>query len=223
MSEGQMWGLAGLRPQMVWRQAPRRTAERGGATLLALVVLASTGAASGLAGDGIISPGSCEHFVATVRTNEPGYAPGQTVIISVTQTNDGVVCNIPPQPCPAPVAVAAAYNSGGEDVWDPGAQKTISSPIVATCAPDLGPPVTWAAHSSDTQKFVWSEDQCTLGQGLPGHVNPGCPGTQVPAGKYRIVGVFYWTDGNLVGKGPSASATITISGKIPLKAAQLRP
>jgi hypothetical protein len=218
-----MWNLAGLRPQMVWRHAPARRAGRGGGALLALIMLASTGAACGLAGDGMISPGPCEHFVATVRTNEPGYLPGQTVIISVTQTNDGVVCTIPPQPCGPPVAFAAAYNSAGKDVWDPGAHKTVIGQEVGDCPPNLPPSMTWAAHSSDTQKFVWSEDKCTLGRGLPGHVNPGCPGTQVPAGRYRIVGIFYWSDWNLLGKGPSASATITISGETTLKAARLRP
>jgi hypothetical protein len=37
--------------------------------------------------------------------------------------------------------------------------------------------------------------------GQPGEANPNCPGTQVPAGRYRVVG-----------NSTSASATITISG-----------
>jgi hypothetical protein len=34
---------------------------------------------------------SCENLTITVKTNEPRYAPGQTVIISVTQANEGPV------------------------------------------------------------------------------------------------------------------------------------
>lgn len=206
-----MWDLAGLRPQMVWHRAPRMSARRGGTALLVLVVLASAGGACGLAGDEA-SPGSCTHFVAAVRTSEPSYAPGQTVIISVTQANDGPVCTIPPQPCGTPVAFTTAYNAAGKDVWDPGARKTNWGLEVGDCPPEPGPSMTWTTHYADTQIFDWSQDECALGPGLPGHVNPDCPGTQVPAGTYRIAGVFYWSDGRVLGKGPTASATITISG-----------
>jgi hypothetical protein len=72
--------------------------------------------------------------VATVRASEPSYAPGHTVIISVTQANDGPACTTPPQPCGPPAAVASAYNSAGEDVWDAGADKTIGL-TGATCPP----------------------------------------------------------------------------------------
>jgi hypothetical protein len=207
-----MWGLVGLRPQAVWHPAPQRRARRGGAALLVLVVLASAGAACGLAGDGMVSAGSCAHFVTTVRTNEGSYAPGQMVIISVTQANDGPVCTIPPQPCGPPSAFVSAYGALGKDVWVPGAHKIIRGLAVGTCPPEPGPSMTWPALSSDTQTFGWGQDKCATGPGLAGHVNPDCPDTQVPAGTYRIVGVFYWSDGRTVGRGPSASATITISG-----------
>lgn len=174
-----------------------------------LVVLVSAGAACGLAGDGV-SAGSCAHFVAAVRTSEPSYAPGQLVIISVIQANDGPGCTIPPQPCGPPAAFASAYNPAGEDVWDSDASKTIPGTEI-TCPSGPVPSMTWTAHYSDTQTLDWSQDKCRDGAALPGHANPDCPGTQVPAGTYRIVGVFYWSDGRTIGHGPSASATITIS------------
>src|SRR5215469_8762389 len=123
MSEGQMWELAVLRRQELWHPEPPRRARRGGAALLVLAGLASAGAACGLAGDGSV-PVGCAHFVTTVRTSEPSYAPGQTVITTVTQANDGPACTLPPQPCGPPVALASAYNPAGKDVWDAGAQKT---------------------------------------------------------------------------------------------------
>jgi hypothetical protein len=82
---------------------------------------------------------------------------------------------------------------------------------------------TWTAYYSDTQAFDWSQDDCTGLMGLPGQANPGCPGTQVPAGTYRITGEFIWDDGRFGVYGPSASATITISGKTPLPRARHRP
>lgn len=137
------------------------------------------------------------------------------MIIIVTQTNDGPVCIMPPQPCEPLQASASAYNPVGKDVWDYGAQKTFSGQI--TCPPDvLVPSWTWAAHYSDTQELGWSQNDCTEGPDLPGRANPGCPGTQVPAGTYRITGEFSWEDGRIMGHGPSASATIAISGKTPL-------
>jgi hypothetical protein len=184
------------------------------------MALALVGAACGFAGDGPVLAG-CAHFVTTVRTSAPSYAPGQTVIITVTQANDGLACTIPPQPCGPPSAVASAYNPAGEDVWDSDAVKVV--PYPSDCAPGPVPSMMWPSHYSHTQVIRWSQDECRDWNGPPGHANPDCRGSQVPVGAYRIVGVFYWTDGNLVGKGPSASATITISGKIPLKAAQLRP
>lgn len=222
MSEGQMWELAGLRRQELWHPESPRRARRGGAALLVLVGLASAGAGGGLAGDGI-AVGSCAHFVATVRTSERSYAAGQAVIITVTQANDGPGCTLPPQPCGDPTASASAYNPAGEDVWDAGASKTF--PHIGTCPPP-GPAYSrhwpWTAYYSDTQAFDWSQDDCTGLMGLPGDANPGCPGTQVPAGTYRITGEFYWSDGRTLGHGPSASATITISGKTPLPMARWR-
>jgi hypothetical protein len=219
MSEGQMWNLAGLRPQTVWHPESRRRARRGWATLL---VLASAGAACGLGGDGAVFVASCEHFVTTVRTDKPSYAPGHTVIISVTQANDGPVCTIPPQPCGAPEALPSAYNSSGEEVWDSVASKVIPGNI--TCPPEPGPSITWPAYYSETQKLEWSQGKCTMAPGLTGGgtTNPDCPGTQVPVGTYRIVGEFYWSNGRTIGHGPSASATITISSQIPLQRARHR-
>ena len=179
----------------------RRRSRPGWAVPLVLVALASTDAACGYAGGGTVSPaGSCEHFVTTVRTNESSYAPGQTVVVSVTQVNEGPACNgIPPEWCGNLQAFASAYNSAGKDVWDYGASKTIPGQATCPFAPAPGP--GWPAHYSNTQKLDWSQEKCAQADTLqPGHANPNCPGTQVPAGTYRIVG-----------NETSASATITIS------------
>jgi hypothetical protein len=188
----------------------RRRSRRGWATPLVLVALASAGAACGRVGStqvgvGTVSAGSCEHLVATVRTSETSYAPGQTVIISVTQANEGPACDAPPPPCGLP-PFASAYNSAGEDVWDYGASKTLGGPPL--CLPGPAPSTAWPARYSHTQVLDWSQDTCRDGAGQWGHANPNCPGTQVPAGTYRIVG----------GNGPSASATITISRTRPAPA-----
>jgi hypothetical protein len=168
------------------------------------------GAACGLVRDGAV-PGSCTDFVTAVRTSEPSYAPGQTVIITVTQANEGPACTIGPQPCGPPQALASAYNPAGEDIWDYGARKTF--PYLGDCPPGPVPGWTWPAQYSDTQELDWSQKDCTEGDGLPGQANPDCPGTQVRAGTYRITAAFYWSAGRTVGHGPSASATVAISGK----------
>jgi hypothetical protein len=174
----------------------RRRSRRGRAAALVLAALAAAGAVGSYAtGWPFPAVGPCEHLVSTVRTSEPGYARGQTVIISVTLANEGPACTTPPQPCGPPPA-PSAYDTAGEDVWDYGAGKFTGIP---TCI--ISPtPQAWPAHHSSTQEFDWSQDECRTGP--LGQANPNCPGTQVPAGTYRIVS----------GTGTSAPATITISG-----------
>jgi hypothetical protein len=176
-------------------QKSRRRSRRFWAAALVLVAaLASAGAVCSYPGVWPFSTtSSCEQLVSTVRTSGSSYAPGQAVIISLTLANEGPTCSTPLL-CASP-PVASAYNSAGEDVWDYGASKFTGIP---TCfSPALQ---TWPAHYSDTQKLDWSQDKCETGQ--LGRANPNCPGTQMPAGRYRIVG----------GTRTSASATITISG-----------
>jgi hypothetical protein len=172
----------------------RRRSRRGWAAALVLVLLASAGAVTSyVAGWPFPAVGPCEHLVSTVRTSEPSYAPSQPVIISVTLANDGPACTTP-LPCPSPPA-ASAYNPAGDDVWDYGASTFTGIP---TCpSPTLQ---TWPAHYSSTQELDWSQGKCGIGP--LGQANPNCPGTQVPAGTYRIVS----------GTGTSVPATITISG-----------
>jgi hypothetical protein len=195
----------------------RRRVRRGWAALAVLAALASAGAVWDLAGDATALVGPCGHFLTTLRTSKPSYAPGQPVIVTVTQVNDGPTCTIPPQVCGPPHALVSAYNSAGVDVWDGIARKTL--PGGNTCGFG-GPDMTWTAGYSDTEEFTWSQDKCTLGfSPWPGRLNPNCPGTQLPAGSYRIAGEFWWVDGRYGGHGPPASATITISGKTPLGSA----
>jgi hypothetical protein len=177
-------------------QKSLRRSRRFWITLLALAALASAGAAcSYVVGVWPFSTtGSCQQLVSTVRTSESSYAPGQAVIISVTLANEGPACTTPTRQCGPPPA-ASAYNSAGEDVWDYGAGKFTGIP---TCTVSPGPQ-TWPAHYSYTQELDWSQGKCETGP--LGEANPNCPGTQVPAGTYRIVG----------GTGTSESATITIS------------
>ena len=112
-----------------------------------------------------------------------------------------------PVTCGVSTAFGSAYNSAGEDVWDNGASRTLPGQI--TCPPEPEPGDTWPAYYSRTQTLDWSQDACTLDPGPPytGIPNPDCPGTQVPAGTYRIVSGYQnlWST-------PSASVTITISG-----------
>jgi hypothetical protein len=163
--------------------------------VLVLVALACAGAVGYYAAGWPSSAGgSCEHLVSTVRTSEPSYAPGQTVVITVTVANEGPACTTPGQCVPPPAA--SAYNSAGNDVWDYGASTFTGVP---TCI-STWVPQAWPAHYSDTQVVDWSQDKC--GAGPWGEANPNCPDTPVPAGQYRIVG----------GTGTSVSATITISG-----------
>jgi hypothetical protein len=126
--------------------------------------------------------------VTTVRTNQTSYGPGQAVIVRVTETNEGPTCRgLPPEWCGHLQAFASAYNSAGKDVWDYGASKTIPGQITCPYTPAPGP--SWAAHYSNTQQLVWSQDECARDEtGAPGRANPNCPGTQVPAGGYRVVG-----------------------------------
>jgi hypothetical protein len=175
-------------------QKSRRRFRRFWVAVLVLAALASAGAVSGYVVGGwpFSAIGSCQHLVTTVRTSESSYAPGQTVIISVTQANEGPTCTTPLVCGYTPVA--AAFNSAGKDVWDYGAGKFTGIP---TCfSPTLQ---TWPAHYLSTRKLDWSQDKCEAGP--LGSANPNCPGTQVPAGTYRIVG-----------NGTSAPTTITISG-----------
>lgn len=177
-------------------QKSLRGSRRLWAAALVLAALASAGAACTYAAGvwPFSTTGPCQQLMSTVRTSASSYAPGQTVIISVTLANEGPTCTTPPQPCEPPPA-ASAYNSAGEDVWDYGAGKFTGIP---TCivSPALQ---TWPARYSNTQILDWSQDKCEAGP--VGGANPNCPGTRVPAGTYRIVG----------GTGTSASATITIS------------
>jgi hypothetical protein len=200
--------MGSVQPGMSEGLESRRRSRRGWAALAVLAGLASAGAAWGFAADQT-ALGPCGHFVTTMRTSHPSYAPGQAVIVTVTQVNAGPACSIPPQLCGPPQVLASAYNSAGEDVWDYGAQKTI--PGQATCRLD-GPRVTWAAGHSDTRELNWGQDECTRGTvGQPGQPNPGCPGTQLAAGTYRVTGEFWWIEGSAGGHGPPASATITIT------------
>jgi len=160
---------------------------RAGAALL-LVALASAGGVA-VAGDG---PVSCQNLATTVRTNESSYAPGKTVIISVTLANEGPACVIPTLSlCGPPPGRASAYNSAGEVVWE-------SAGGHITCPYEPVTSVSYPEGYSSTQQVDWSLGKCAL---QPRRPILNCPRTLLPAGKYRIVG-SYWT---------SASTTITIS------------
>ncbi len=178
----------------------RRSARRRWAALLVLVALVTAAGGVSIAGDGQVSAFSCtsEFLVATVRTNESSYAPGQTVVISVTLANKGPACSIPTgSPCGPPPPGASADNSAGEDVWESGAGGGN-----VTCPPEPVTSVSYPAGYSSTQDLDWSQDKCF--RQLRGSQLLICPRTQVPAGTYRIVGLGYGTFAQ-------ATATITIS------------
>jgi hypothetical protein len=181
------------------RKPPRSGRGRAAALMLAALAVAVT--ACGFAGGGTVNPaGTCDNFVTTVRAGEPGYVPGQPVIISVTQANEGPACDgTPPEWCGNLQAFATVYNAAGEDVWDYGASKTI--PGQATCPFAAAPGPAWPAHYANTQKLTWRQDRCATADatGQPGQPNGNCPGTQVPAGTCRIVG-----------NGTSAPVTVSV-------------
>jgi hypothetical protein len=184
-------------------QASRRRFPRGRATPLALAALVCVAAVGGYAGWTVWTkthPGYCD-LVTTVRTGKPSYAPGQVVTISVTEANKGPACQGTAETCGPVPQSASAYNQAGKDVWDSGAGKTTTSGV-GLCWSVPGP--MWRVHSAVTRELRWDQDDCArqdrslLPGGLP---NPDCPGTQLPAGTYRIVG-----------NGGSAPAIITLSG-----------
>jgi hypothetical protein len=194
----------GSTPSMSQHRRPRPPGQPGVAALALLIALAATCAACGGLGPGTIAPaGTCNDFVTTVRTSASSYAPGQPVIVSVTEANEGPTCyGIPPEWCGSLQAFASADNPAGQDVWDNDASRTI--PGQETCPFAAAPGPRWPARYSDTQRLEWHQDRCAsdFASDRPGHANPNCPGTPVPAGRYLIVG-----------NGTSAPVTITITGE----------
>jgi hypothetical protein len=160
-----------------------------GRAALLLAALATAVTAGGCGGDGTYYPAAeCDHFVTTVRTSQSSYAPGQTVIVSVTQVNEGPACSgTPPEWCGTLHAYATVRDSAGVDVWDNAATRTVQG--ISSCPYVTAPGPKWPAHYSNTQQLRWSQDRCAYDEtSQPGHQNLNCPGTQVPAGRYRIVG-----------------------------------
>jgi len=191
----------------VW--LPRRRSPRRKVTLLALTALASAGGVVSTTGDGQVSGFYCENLVTTMRTSEPSYAHGQTVIIRVTLRNKGPACSIAsPSPCGPPPAGASAYNSAGQVVWESGAGGGH-----ITCPPELVTSVSYPAGYSDTEDLDWSQDKCAFQPRRPVPILV-CPRTHVPAGTYRIVA----SDGT----SGRATATITLTGQTPLQRARHR-
>ena len=161
------------------RQArkPRNRSLGRAATLLLLAALASPAVGCGAAGDETILPaGACDHFTTTVRASGPSYGPGQTVIIAVTQTNEGPACNrTPPEWCGNLQAFASAANAAGRDVWDSDATATVPGQYTCPFAPAPGP--LWPPRYANTQYLDWHQDDCAdAGEtAQAGRAEPGLP------------------------------------------------
>jgi hypothetical protein len=131
---------------------------------------------------------SCGRFATAVTTDRARYHPGQTVVITVSRTNEGGSCHGPgTSTCGGG---AFATNRVGQTVWNSGAGP--DAPVAAfSCpvTPSPTPATVYPAGTSQVARFQWDQDRCSFepsGSVQPTVPNPNCPRTQVPAGVYSI-------------------------------------
>lgn len=113
------------------------------------------------------------NFVARVSTDQGSYSAGQPVQITLAFANAGPACtvNASGYACPR----VNIDNSSGALVWSNAAPSTTGCPSAF-----IGPTVLPANWSQSTP-ITWGQDNCTPGQAA-------CPGPQVPAGPYSVLG-----------------------------------
>jgi hypothetical protein len=114
------------------------------------------------------------NFATKVSTDQGSYAPGQPVQITLEFANAGPACtvNATGYACPR----VNIDNAAGTLVW------TNAAPVTTGCPTSFTGPTVIAANWSETFPVPWGQDSCTPGQAQ------GCPGPQVPAGQYQVVG-----------------------------------
>lgn len=120
-------------------------------------------------------PPACgwSNFATTVSTDQSTYSSGQAVHITLVFANRGPACtaNASGYGCPD----VDVDNSSGTLVW------SNAAPVTTGCPSLYGPtvvPATW----SQTWTYSWAQVTCTPGDAQ------GCPGPQVPAGQYQVIG-----------------------------------
>jgi hypothetical protein len=113
------------------------------------------------------------NFAARVSTDQSSYAAGAPVQITLEFVNTGPACtvNATGYACP----LVNIDNASGALVW------SNAAPVSAGCPSTFTGPTVLAANWSQSFPMTWGQDACTPGPAA-------CPGPQVPAGSYQVVG-----------------------------------
>jgi hypothetical protein len=114
-------------------------------------------------------------FVAHVSTDQSSYSPGQPVQIALLFANTGPACTVNSTGYACPLV--NIDNASGSLVW------SSAAPVSSGCPSTFTGPTVLAANWSQSFSFSWAQTTCT-----PGQVQ-ACPGPQVPAGQYQVVGM----------------------------------
>jgi hypothetical protein len=114
-------------------------------------------------------------FAAHVSTDQSSYSPGQPVQIALEFANTGPACTVNQTGYACPLV--NIDNSSGSLVW------SSAAPVSTGCSSTFTGPTVLAANWSQSFPFSWAQISCT-----PGQVQ-ACPGPQVPAGQYQVVGM----------------------------------
>jgi hypothetical protein len=113
-------------------------------------------------------------FATRVTTDQSSYSAGQPVQIALVFANAGPACTVNSTGYACPVA--NVDNASGSLVW------SSAAPVATGCPSTFTGPTVLAANWSQSFSFSWAQTSCTPGA-------PGCPGPQVPAGQYQVVGM----------------------------------
>lgn len=120
-------------------------------------------------------PPACvwSNFAARVSTDQGSYPAGQPVQITLAFANSGPACtvNASGYACPR----VNIDDGAGTLVWSNAAPTTTGCPSAFT-GPNVLP-----GNWSQSSVITWGQDSCTPGQAA-------CPGPQVAAGQYSVVG-----------------------------------
>jgi hypothetical protein len=114
-------------------------------------------------------------FAAHVSTDQSSYSPGQPVQIALVFENTGPACTVNQTGYACPLV--NIDNSSGSLVW------SSAAPVSTGCSSTFTGPTVLAANWSQSFSFSWAQISCTPGE------TQGCPGPQVPAGQYQVVGM----------------------------------
>jgi hypothetical protein len=113
------------------------------------------------------------NFASKVTTDQSSYAAGAPVQITLEFANAGPACtvNATGYACP----LVNIDNASGALVW------SNEAPTSTGCSSTFTGPTVLAANWSQSFPVTWGQDTCTPGPAA-------CPGPQVPAGSYQVIG-----------------------------------